>query len=299
MYAQLGNIIFTPVKGFTDVSVTSETNLVEHALIDGKPKIQRVGTNLETMEITILFDVAFCTPQSEVDALNSSREAGEVMPLVMGSGRFVGNYVIKSVQQTKVHEATDGTLLQAEVSLSLMEFANKQLNQAVSQSAISSAFATTANVSQTFSNMTQYQSVEQVASMGVVASQAAIGTASDTLSKLGSSVQLYRAKAEQVIRDMNTATSKFNTVLDAINNDTASDLYAITRDLAVSIGQTLVLVSDTAVEAEALIADIDNDNTSAIPDRVAALINRANELRSRNKLVAQNASNLANYIATH
>lgn len=299
MYAQLGNILFTPVKGFTDVSTTSETNLVEHALIDGKPKLQRVGQNLDTMDISIRFDIAFCNPQSEIDALNNSRAIGEIMPLVMGSGRFVGNYVIKSLERTHTNEAGDGTLLQAEVSVSLLEYANDQINKSVSTNAIAQAFATVRNAPQTFSELTAYKSVEQLTSAGVVASQASMSTAGATMSTLGTASDLYRPKAKAIIRDMELAGRTLDEVLSNINSDMTSPLYSMTRNLAVAIVDSQSLIQDVVVEAQALVSDIDNGNTSEIPGRVGSIVSRSIEINSRSKQLAQSAAELVTYIATH
>jgi len=299
MYAQLGNIIFTPVKGFTEVSFTSETNLVEHALIDGKPKLQRVGENLETLDISILFDIAFCNPQSEIDALKSSRQAGEVMPLIMGNGRFVGNYVIRTIDQTNANEAPDGTLLQAEVSLALSEYANEELPQASTSSSISQAFATAVNTPLSFANLTEYKSVNQQASADVIASSASMNTASTTLATLDASVELYRPKANAIIRDMQTAGDTLENLLSTINADSASELYGLTRSLAIAIAVCLSVVSDVTVEAQALIADIDANNTGSIPGRIASLVQRSVEIRSRSKQMSQSAADLVTYIVTH
>lgn len=299
MYAQLGNIIFTPVKGFTEVSFTSETNLVEHALIDGKPKLQRVGENLENLDVSILFDIAFCNPQAEIDALKSSRQAGEVMPLIMGNGRFVGNYVIRTVDQTNANEAPDGTLLQAEVSLTLIEYANEALPQASTSSALSQAFATAVNTPQSFSTMTEYKSVDQQASADVIASSASMNTVSTTLATMDASEELFRPKAKAIIRDMQTAGDTLDNLLSTINSDSASELYALTRNLATSIAVSSSIVSDVLVEAQALIDDIDANNTGAIPGRITSLVQRSVEIRSRSKQLTQSAADLVTYIVTH
>ncbi len=298
MYAQLGNIIFTPIKGFTEVSFSNEVNLVEHALIDGKPKLQRVGENLETLDVAILLDIAFCVPQSEIDALKTSHKSGEVMPLIMGNGRFVGVYVIRSMDQTNANEAGDGTLLQAEISLSLVEYANEKLNQTSSASSISQAFATVGNAAQTFTALTEYNSIERQASANVTTSEASMSTASDTMASLGDSADLYRPKAKTIVRDMETAGRALDELLSTINADASSELYARSRNLAVSIVDSLALVADVGVEAEALISDIDNGETSSITDRVSSLVQRSIELNSRRKQISQSAASLISYIVT-
>jgi phage protein U len=296
MYAQLGSIQFTPIKGFSERSGTKETNFAQHALIDGKPKLQRIGTNLATIEIGMFLDASFCNPQAEIDALNSARENGEILPLIMGNGRFDGNFVIQSVSDTSLHEASDGTLLQAEVSVQLLEYATGDLTVTTAVSAIAQAFGNLVNNPPTFSTDTVYASAEMVAATEYVESIASMNTASDVLNGLGAFAELYRPKAEAVIRDMNRATDNLSDLLSSINADTASEVFQRTRDLALATDQAILVTIDISMEANALIADIDNGNTSAIPGRVTSLIQRATELRSRSNQLSQSASELVSLV---
>lgn len=296
MYAQLGSIQFTPIKGFTGMSSTLETNFAEHALIEGKPKLQRIGTNLTAIEVTILLDISFCEPQSEINALNSSRESAEVMPLIMGDGRFVGNFVIQTVSDTPMHSAGNGRVLQSEVTLSLLEYANANSELSFASNAIAQAFANVNNSPPTFIPEIVAITPEMQTAQELVGASASINTTADVLSVLQANVELYRPKAEQITQDMLIAGDSLSNVLEAINADSASEMYARTRNLALKISETILVTADVAVEASALIADIDAGNTSSIPDRVVALVNKGIELSNKSRQLSQQASDLISLI---
>lgn len=145
MYAQLGNIVFQGLKGFDSFKQKRETNLVQHAVIDGKPKLQRIGTNLDEVTLSIQFHAAFCDPATEYASLDSAREAGEIMPLLLGSGEFAGNFVIQSI--TKDIEDLDhkGFLKNVVVEVSLIESATGDPLAAAALSAVLGGVGNAAN----------------------------------------------------------------------------------------------------------------------------------------------------------
>jgi phage protein U len=296
MYAQLGPIQFTPIKGFSSVSSTRETNLVEHALIEGKPKLQRVGTNLTTLEIVMLLDAAFCDPQSEIDALNNSRELAEVMPLVMGDGRVVGNFVIRAVSDNQLNHTKEGTITQAEVTVSLVEYAGADTTEAAASIAIAAAFANVNNAPATYIPVAVPISIEHSATQGLVNANAGINTTVDNLTGLTGYVDLYRPKAETVIQDMIAAGDQLNDVLQTINADPLSEMYDRTRDLALVIEQTLNVTADITTEAEALIQDIENGDVSSAAARVAELGNKAQELDTKSSQISQTSAALISLV---
>lgn len=296
MYAQLGTIQFTPIKGFSSIAATRETNLVEHALIEGKPKLQRVGTNLTTLEISILFDAGFCDPQTEIDALNNSRESAEVMPLVMGDGLFVGSFVIKAVSENQLNHTKEGTLTQAEVTVSLVEFAGAQTAEAASSSAIAAAFANVNNLPATYIPVLVPISVEHSATQGLVNANAGINTTVDNLTGLSGYVDLFRPRAEAVVQDMLSSGDQLSSVLGIINADPASEMYDRTRDLALIIEQTLLVTADVITESEALIQDVQNGDVASAATRVSELENKAQELNTKSSQISQTSADLISLV---
>lgn len=125
MYAQLGTTIFDGLKGFASFDKSVEASLVEHALIDGKPRLQKTGTALDTIEFSMLLHDEFCVPETEISTLEAACAAGEVLPLLKGTGELVGNFVLRSVRHTVTQTAADGKIIECEVSVSLVEQAYK------------------------------------------------------------------------------------------------------------------------------------------------------------------------------
>lgn len=141
MFAQLGTIIFEGVRGFETLEKRRETNFAEHPRIEGKPRLQRIGSNLQTISVTIHLHASFTNPQKEIDALDLARENGEVMPLVMGNGKVVGDFVIASIGESVTTSGPLGELVEATVELSLLEYyePNKPIKEQAD--AVASGFA--------------------------------------------------------------------------------------------------------------------------------------------------------------
>lgn len=142
MYAQLGNIKFEALKGFETLSNNRSTNYAEHATIDGKPKLQRVGTNLQEQNFTISFHKTFCDPEVEYLALDDLRESGEVVSLVYGNGLVVGTFVVVSVGKRINQTNANGDYVSITLDVSLKEFYDANKQSSLTEQAVREAFAT-------------------------------------------------------------------------------------------------------------------------------------------------------------
>lgn len=126
MYAQLGSIKFEALRGFEALSDKKEAGYSEHALIDNKPRLQRSGSALQEFDMSIRFHVAFCDPESEYDALDKYREDGEVLPFVLGTGHYEGDFVITTLTRRFNQTDKDGNVVEMECDLNLKEFSQDQ-----------------------------------------------------------------------------------------------------------------------------------------------------------------------------
>lgn len=298
MYSQLGNITFDGRKTPSVFSGTFETNIAEHPLIENRPTIQRVGEKLRTYNLTMLFDQSFCNPSQEIASLDSSRTLGEIMPLVMGDGRYLGDYVIKKVSVNETWNAPNGAVLQAEVQVELLEFFDPDRETTQAISAISQGFAMLTNEPPAFEPVVVVIIPESEAMQGVVDANAAATTSATLLDKIGAATDKYRQKADTIVQKMLKTGDELSEVLTIIDSDPSSEMYARTRDLSSSIGIMLVLVPDVVSECLALISDIDNNNTASIPGRIVTLTDRATEVRARAKQIMDNAASLTSLTAT-
>ena len=138
---KLGNITFVGIKGFSAYSSTLQANLVQHALIENKPRLQRVGMNLEEINATIRLHVAFCNPEAELSKLYAALESSEILPLTNGEGDYFGKFVLESIALTVNKTDTRGRYEFVEANIKLLEALNP--NDEVTSRA--NAFALSAN----------------------------------------------------------------------------------------------------------------------------------------------------------
>lgn len=298
MYSQLGNILFDGRKAPTAFSGTSETNIAEHALIENRPTIQRVGEKLKTYNLGMFLDQSYCNPSEVISQMEDSRLLGEILPLVMGDGRYLGEFVIKKITVTEVWNAPDGTLLQADMQVELLEFFDPDAENSQKINAISQGFAMLGNDPPAFEPVAVVVIPEAEAVTGVVDANAEANAAARLMDKIGVAVDQYRSKADTITQKMLKTGDELNNVLSIINSDPSSEVYARTRDLASSISIMIVLVSDVVVECTSLISDIDNNNTASIPGRITDITDRASEVRNRAKQIMDNASSLTALVTT-
>lgn len=142
MYAQLGNIIFKGLYGFSDLLFDGEeSNYAEFELINRKPALQYTGTSLLEISANITMNVAFCNITSQLQALKKYKEDGEVLPLLMGNGTYVGDFVIVAVPFSVDDAFSDGTYKSISLKLSLKEYISINKLEQLQVSARKKAFA--------------------------------------------------------------------------------------------------------------------------------------------------------------
>jgi phage protein U len=158
MYAQLGSVRFEGLKSFDRYSLKSSANIAQHARIDGKPRLQKIGDNLDELSLDMLLHSRFCTPEQEKATLKAAMDAGEVMPLITGAGDFVGNFVIQGIDESIMHTDAQGRIIMSRLAVSLIEhYESSNINLAV-QAATRTAFANAANSPVTVPFVLQSQS---------------------------------------------------------------------------------------------------------------------------------------------
>jgi phage protein U len=298
MYAQLGSTIFEGLKSFTGVSSVRETNFAELPLIEGKPKLQRIGTKLENISINMLLSIDFCVPQDEIDSLDASREAGEILPLISGNGLYVGNFVIKTIRKNELHTTPEGDIMQVDLQVDLVEHYDADLANSIAVGAINTGFAMAQNDPPLFAPIIIPVTPAGDVGAALAGAYASGNDGATLLEKLNAEIEGFRNQIDTAMQKMYKTGDEIADILQLINADTASELYARTRNLAANCDVMTVLIADVITEGLALIADIDNGNTAEIPGRVSSLIQKGLEVRNRVKLIQTSASNFTAYLAT-
>lgn len=122
MFAQLGKIQFDVLKTFSDFTEKASAVYAEHVLLDGKPRLQRTGSSLNEISLSMMFHNAFCNPKSEIESLKTARDNGEVLPLLWGNGEVEGDFVITDLEIVREEAGPEGSIVAAGVSLQLKEY---------------------------------------------------------------------------------------------------------------------------------------------------------------------------------
>jgi len=141
MYAQLGNIIFDKAFSPTSESDTLEISWVSHETINTPPKLQPTGRGAVEQELQIYMHQSFCGVEQRVKALTDYAVNYDVLPLLLGNGKLVGDFVITSIGKETAQRDELGNLIAVTVTLTLKEFIADRL-QTEQTKANKKAFAT-------------------------------------------------------------------------------------------------------------------------------------------------------------
>jgi phage protein U len=134
MYAQLGNIRFEGQRGFNSLEETFGVEYVQHARIKNKPRLERTGETLDTVSFEMRLHSQFTDPEADIEALRVAMKNGEILPFILGNGKFVGHFVIPSFTKSTEFTDADGNLISVTLSVELLEvFSSDPLRQALDQ----------------------------------------------------------------------------------------------------------------------------------------------------------------------
>ena len=121
MYAKLGNVAFDLVAYWDGHDAKRAYDYAEHKVIEGKPKLQWTGDGLEELEIAVSLHALFCKPEEQLATLHDAAARHVAMPLTMGSGRYLGRYVLTGIHQTTKQTDPEGRVLALTARLTLKE----------------------------------------------------------------------------------------------------------------------------------------------------------------------------------
>lgn len=128
MFALLGDVQFDLITYFDGFESQFGADFAEHALIEGKPRLQFIGDKLDEIRIQLAFHLHYCDPEAELAKLKDALAAHQAMALVLGNGDYKGWFVLTDVQATSKHTDKAGTLIALEASITLREFVGDKKN---------------------------------------------------------------------------------------------------------------------------------------------------------------------------
>lgn len=125
MIGTLGSAVFetSTDKVFTwnSFSRSGSARYEEHAVVGKKPVLELIGPGLESLSISMRFDVALgINPIVEINKLRESRDNGDILPMTIG-GKYLGDWVIESLSEEWQRTDNKGNLLVASVQFNLKE----------------------------------------------------------------------------------------------------------------------------------------------------------------------------------
>lgn len=123
MFVLLGDIGFARLASPTAFDLEKKIDYAEHQVTEGKPLLQYMGPGLDGISLSFMFHADFVRPQAAWDGLVDLMNSHAAFPLSMGNGRFLGRFVITSLNRTTTVTADDGTLISCECKATLKEWA--------------------------------------------------------------------------------------------------------------------------------------------------------------------------------
>lgn len=120
-FALLGDIEFQISNAPRSFRFSESNTYAEHPKIEGKPGLQYTGESLKEIKMAFRWHYTWSSPATELQRLQNARTDKTVMPLIMGSGRFYGNYVIEGIDTAVIQSDEEGNLVQIDVDVELKE----------------------------------------------------------------------------------------------------------------------------------------------------------------------------------
>lgn len=122
MWAVLGEIEFELFNHPTLFEERTSADFAEHALIQGKPRLEFVGEGLDELQLELQLHAALVDPEAQIRRFKTAKAERKPLPLVLGSGDYRGVYLITQVDTRVTRTDGHGRIVAAGVSLSLREY---------------------------------------------------------------------------------------------------------------------------------------------------------------------------------
>jgi phage protein U len=122
MFAILGDIEFTVAGGVSAIEHSGAADWAEHPRMQGKPLLEWVGEGLDECQLTLELHPVLGDPEQRLRALRMAKTQHQPLAWVMGSGEYLGPYVITHLSNVIRRTSATGQLLAATLQISLREY---------------------------------------------------------------------------------------------------------------------------------------------------------------------------------
>jgi phage protein U len=121
MFVYLGGLRLQGLMGPTDFREQRKYAFAEHPVVQGRPKLQKIGEELREIDTGFLLHRGYCDPATAIAALRSLAEAQEPFYFILGDGTFAGEYVVEEITSEVEKLDRAGQAVGIEVSVQLKE----------------------------------------------------------------------------------------------------------------------------------------------------------------------------------
>lgn len=282
-YHSLGEIQFQGSYSIGNMDVTSKINLVEHGRIDGKPTIQYMGQNLDQITLNVMLHRQYTIPENRIQEFYNLMNQGQAAIFVTGAGDVIGSFVVEEIKTDYRATATDGSIIEAGLSVKLKEYYSPDLEASRETAARNDGFAFSENNPQpTTGPATTGSAIQASNELNALESQAEVlDSSAFTAESIPAQEENERRKMKISIAEIIRASNATRGIINSLSGD----LYTDTRDLDTEL---LALISQAGTISTAL-----NFNTA-----INLIRNQIETLQDNLSLVNAAAGELRKWAAT-
>lgn len=236
--------VFGPLDFSSGIIVTSQTtevaaNYAEHALMLNKPRLQRMGTELEILTMDIMLHYSRVDVNAVITQIREIIEKAETHSLVCLTGQVLGRFVLKSASTNSRMNGPNGTLMSAELSLSFLESLNPgdEIIKTSDTYALASSF-----------KGELFKAIEVPYAPAAETTQLVAAVNSETvvvdsiITQVEANPQQAGVKLKQADKKLTSIRGQLNRI-NSLINDTGSSIYAAAARLRNHIGTVDVAVN--------------------------------------------------------
>lgn len=125
MFAILGEIEFELLGGLTGMDYRSTADWAEHSLIQGKPLLEWIGEGLDEYSLAITLHASLGDPERRLRELREAKAAHQPLAFVLGSGDYLGAFVLTELSNNVRRTTALGRLHAATMAVTLREYTGK------------------------------------------------------------------------------------------------------------------------------------------------------------------------------
>lgn len=125
-YLRLGDLYLTANDGLTGFEDSQTFAYASQDMASGKPILQAIGAALGQLTLSVSLRKALGHDIEGIKKqIDTMIQSGEPQKLVFANGVYVGEYVLTDRTIAITRTAVDGTIMEADFSLSLLEYADR------------------------------------------------------------------------------------------------------------------------------------------------------------------------------